>query len=164
MSLMGIGFRLFYEWAAKGRNYEHFLAQFHKNETVTYRRMSNAANSTFNRKRAVHVIGIERWAAHRLRFLLGEPLVMDEYDGYAPGEALSMVELAEEFRTTRAATVALVHELQNKGISLDQKVKHNEAGDLTLGAWLFYMENHMGRETAFLTQATKDQTKAATKA
>lgn len=150
MSLLGPIFNFFYETAAKGKSYEHFLQKFDENEDRVYRRMVNAKDSSFSRKRAVHVIGIERWGTHRLRVLLGEPLVIDEYDGYAPSENLSIQELAEEFKQTRAETVALVHELQKRGIPLSQTVKHNEAGDLSTGAWLFYLENHIGRETTVL--------------
>jgi hypothetical protein len=162
MSLNGFFFRTFYEWAAKGRTYERLLEQFEKNEHVTHARMVNATSIGFNRERAAHVIGIERWAAHRLRVLLGEPLVIDEYDGYAPNSELSMDELAKEFKQTRAATKALVRELQNNGIVLTQTVKHNEVGDLSLGGWLFYIENHTGRETAFLIKRQKHKEKQAT--
>jgi hypothetical protein len=152
--MLGSGtlFRLFYEWAAKGKSFEDLLRKLEKNEAVTYKRMVNATASDFNHERAAHVIGIERWAAHRLRALLGDELVIDEYDGYRPSTQLSMAELAEEFRQTRAATIALVHELQNKGIPLTDTVKHNEVGDLSAGGWLFYIENHTGRETVFLAQ------------
>lgn len=162
MSFMGPIFHFFYETAAKGKSYEHFLQQFDENETRVYGRMLNAKDNSFSRKRAVHVIGIERWGTHRLRVLLGDPLVMDEYDGYAPSENLSMQELAEEFKKTRAETVALVRELQKRGVPLSQTVKHNEAGDLSTGAWLFYLENHIGRETTILPQRSKDEAQQAT--
>ena len=86
---------------------------------------------------------------------------MDEYDGYAPSEHLSMEELAAEFKQTRATTTALVHELQGRGIPLSAKVKHNEAGDLSLGGWLFYIENHTGRETAILTPGSGKKARQA---
>ncbi len=124
--------------------------------------MVNANESDWNHTRAVHVIGIERWGAHRLRVPLGEPLVMDEYDGYAPNDQLSMVELAAEFQQTRAATIAVVRELQNKGIPLSQTVRHNEVGDLSVRGWIFYLENHMGRETTLLTQRKRDKANQVT--
>ena len=164
MSLSGTAFRLFYEWAAKGRSYEDFLRKLQKNETTVHGRLVNARDSAWNRTRAVHVIGIERWGTRRLRVLLGEPLIMDEYDGYAPSAQLSMVELAQEFKQTRAATLAVVHELQNKGIAISQTVKHNEVGDLSAGGWIFYLENHIGRETYLLMQGNKDKAKQVTQA
>lgn len=155
MSLIGKVFYWFYEWKAKGRSYADLLAQFEQNQTVVTPRMEEAKDMAFNRSRAVHVIGIERWGTHRLRVLLGEPLVMDEYDGYAPSKELSMGELAEEFTKTRTETLALIRELQANGINLDQTVKHNEVGDLSLRGWLFYLENHMGRETTVLMRGQK---------
>lgn len=157
MSLLGPIYHFVYETAAKGKSYEHFLQKFDENEKRVYKRMVDAKDTSFSRKRGVHVIGIERWGTHRLRVLLGDPLVMDEYDGYAPSETLSIQELAEEFKQTRAETVALVYELQKRGIPLSQSVRHNEAGDLSVGAWLFYLENHIGRETTILPQRSKDE-------
>lgn len=152
MSLSSRLLRWYYERAARNQGYADHIQRLQNNEAVTHARMSNAFNIAFNRARAAHVIGIERWASHRLRVLLGEPLVMDEYDGYAPSVQLSMAELAREFKETRAATLALVHELQEKGIDLSRTVKHNEVGDLSAGGWLFYIENHTGRETVALLQ------------
>jgi hypothetical protein len=150
MFLRGIALRLHAEWEAKGKSYEELLQRLQKNERTTHERLLNAAELTWNRVRASHVIGIERWGAHRLRTLLGEPLILDEYDGYAPSEEMSMEKLAAEFKRTRAATKALVRELQHKGISLSQTAKHNELGDLSAGGWLVYLSSHTGRETLSL--------------
>lgn len=164
MALTGTLFRLFYEWAAKGKSYEDFLGKLDKNETTVHGRIINATDNSWNRERAVHVIGIERWGTQRLRVLLGAPLVIDEYDGYAPSNQLNMIELAREFTQTRAATVAVVRELQSRGIALSQTVKHNEVGDLTVGGWIFYLENHIGRETHLLMQGNKNKAKQITQA
>jgi hypothetical protein len=161
MSLNGILSRWFYEWAARDKSYEELVQKLHKNEAATYSRMMNANEISFNRARAAHVIGIERWSAQRLRVLLGEPLVIDEYDGYAPSDQLSMAELAKEFKQTRAATIALVRELQNKGVDLSCTVIHNDVGDLSAGGWLFYIENHTGRETLALIPRLFNKTKHA---
>src|SRR5687767_7286836 len=107
MSLTGFFFRLFYEWAGRGKSYDDFLDKLEDTGQVVHARILNATALDFNRSRAVHVIGIERWGTRRLRVALGEPLVLDEYDGYAPHEALSMVQLADEFLQTRAATIAV---------------------------------------------------------
>src|SRR5215213_8982084 len=111
MSINGIVLNWFYEWVAKGKSYADLRQKLQKNEATVYARMSNATELSFNRHQSAHVIGIERWSAHRMRVLLGDSLVIDEYDGYAPSDQLSMVELAEEFRQTREATLALLQEL-----------------------------------------------------
>lgn len=163
MSLIGFFFRTFYETAAKKHSYESLLQQLEENKQKVYERMSNARPSTFNRSRAAHVIGIERWGIQRLRVLLGEPLVIDEYDGYAPSEQLTMEQFAEAFMKTRAETMNVVRELQRRGVALTQTVKHNEVGDLSARGWIFYLENHMGRETMLLApQGSQNKEKPAT--
>jgi hypothetical protein len=144
--------RPYIEWGARGKSYSDLLQRLQDNETATYKRFANATDVELNRSRASHIIGIERWSAHRMRTLLGEPLVIDEYDGYRPGDDLSMDELAEAYRQTRAATYALIRELQVKGVALSQRVWHNELGDISLGAWIVYISSHAGRETLALLQ------------
>jgi hypothetical protein len=82
---------------------------------------------------------------------LGEPLVMDEYDGYAPSTDLTTSELAAEFTRTRAVTKAIVKELQENGVSLSKTAKHNELGDISARAWIAYITNHTDRESRVLT-------------
>ncbi|MCC6456694.1 MAG: DinB family protein [Caldilineaceae bacterium] len=162
MSLKGSLQRLYVEWSAKGDSYEELVQRLRKNESTTHARLLNATEAAWNRERASHVIGIERWGAQRLRTLLGEPLVMDEYDGYAPSTDLSMAELAAEFKSTRAATLALVNELERKGISLAKIAKHNELGDLSLGGWLAYISSHTARETLAVAQRRQNKTSQTT--
>lgn len=149
--------RGFYERAAKNQNYDELLQRLQRNKQAVYSRMINATEFFYNRKSSIHVIGIERWSAHRLRVLLGEPLVIDEYDGYAPSDQLTMPEIAKEFQQTREATIALVKELQSKGIALTQTVRHNDLDEMSLRAWLFYIENHTGRETLMMVQRLTDR-------
>lgn len=53
-------------------------------------RIATAAESKENQTLARHIISIERWSQGRLRTLLGEELVMDEYDGYRPEDGQLM--------------------------------------------------------------------------
>lgn len=162
MSLFGTLSRWFYELAARGKSYDDLVQKLQKTEATVYSRLENASDNTINRARAVHVIGIERWSAHRLRVLLGEPLILDEYDGYAPSDQLSIEELANVFKQTRAATIALAHELRSKGVVIARTVRHNEVGDLSAGGWLFYIDNHTYRETVILVPSVHAKTKQAT--
>lgn len=161
MSLTATVMPAFYEWAAKGQSYEDLQRRLQRNEATTYKRMVNATDFSYNHKSAAHVIGIERWATQRLRVLLGAPLVMDEYDGYAPSKELSMPELAEEFKRTREETKALLSELQRNGVELTRTVAHNEFGEMSLRAWIFYIENHTGRETAMTIQRRQNRVEVA---
>lgn len=152
MSLTGIFLRSHAEWSAKGESYEELLQRLRKNEATTLARLRGIPDVERNRGVARHVIGIERWGAQRLRTLLGEPLVMDEYDGYAPSNDLSIAELTSEFQETRSATIALVDELRRQGIAPSATVKHNELGDLSVGGWIVYISSHTSRETLVLLQ------------
>lgn len=151
MSLSGKFLHWHAEHGAKSKSYQELVERLQENGNTTLSRLLRASDSSFNRKRVVHVIGIERWSAHRMRTLLGEPLVMDEYDGYAPSAELPMAELATAFKETRATTIALLREFEAKGIALSQTAKHNELGDLSAGGWVVYISAHTGRETIGLT-------------
>jgi hypothetical protein len=151
MSLLGAILRSASERNAKGDNYEDLIERLDKNEVKCLPRFANAADTITNRARAAHIIGIERWGQSRLRTLLGEPLVMDEYDGYAPSTDLTTSELAAEFTRTRAVTKAIVKEHQENGVSLSKTAKHNELGDISARAWIAYITNHTDRESRVLT-------------
>jgi hypothetical protein len=150
MSLFGKIFRFITEWDARGKDYPDLLARLQKNEEKSLPRFANAPDAPGNRARASHIIGIENWGQSRLRVLLGKPLVMDEYDGYAPSTDLTTAELAKEFEKTRATTKEIVRELQAKGVSPTATVKHNEIGDISAAGWVVYISAHTGRETNLL--------------
>ncbi len=94
-----------------------------------------------------HISGIERWGQRRLRILLGEPSIQDEYDDYRPGADLSLDEQRAFFRETRAATLALVEQLQAAGIRDDATAPHNDFGPLTVRGWLRYLDIHASLES-----------------
>ncbi len=150
MSLFGIFFHYFTEWDARGKDYPALLERLQKNKEASLPRFAKAADNPKNRARARHMIGIENWGQSRLRVLLGEPLVMDEYDGYAPSTELTTAQLAEEFEKSRARTVEIVKALQAKGVPLSKKVKHKEIGDISAAGWVAYISAHTGREKNLL--------------
>ena len=61
MSFTGFFFRLFYEWAARGKSYDALLEKLEATGRVCHERLLNATEMALNRSRGVHVIGIERW-------------------------------------------------------------------------------------------------------
>ncbi|MCA9918406.1 MAG: hypothetical protein KC445_10670 [Anaerolineales bacterium] len=99
-----------------------------------------------NRRVLSHIIGIELWGQSRMRVALGEPFKDEEYDSYRPSKNRSWEQLKTEFRMTRRKTVALAEELDNQQIAQSTKVKHNQYGELTLGAWLRYLDIHATME------------------
>ncbi len=110
-------------------------------------RLDKYPDSQRNRQVLSHIIGIEQWGQGRLRVGLGEPFKEDEYDSYRPSRNRSWEQLKAEFRTTRKKTVALAEALDDRQVDQFMKVKHNQYGMLTLGAWLRYLDMHANLES-----------------
>ncbi|MFN8444607.1 MAG: hypothetical protein U0175_27730 [Caldilineaceae bacterium] len=94
-----------------------------------------------------HMTGIERWGQQRLRVFLGQPLIVDEYDGYRTATNLSTEEQRVEFRKTRAETVEIVRKIAALKPDLTNKVLHNSFGPLTARGWLRYLDMHANLES-----------------
>ena len=107
-------------------------------------RIAAAADTPGSRFRLGHIIGIERWGARRLRVALGEPLEMDEMNGYMPNESTPLGIMRQDFADTRRATVALVHELEKRRVDPNKTVPHNQFGDYSVRQWLGYIYSHAG--------------------
>jgi hypothetical protein len=135
------------EWPARNKSLADLGHQLDKTGVSIAQRFRQGADNERNRERIAHITGIERWGQRRLRVALGEPLVMDEYDGYRPDKALGVPQLAEAFAQTRAETLDLIRRLRAAAIPPTRTVPHNQFGDLSLRAWLAYLENHAWRES-----------------
>lgn len=99
-----------------------------------------------NRNQLRHVIGIERWGQRRLKTILGEPSVHDEYEGYQPAETRDLAALRDDFSATRAETLAIVNAIQQKGVAETAKADHNDMGEVSLRLWLRYLTMHANFE------------------
>ena len=107
-SITGKLFRvLMVDRSAKNKSLDVLQGQLSESKQTILSKIGVAADNETNREQLSHVIGIERWGQNRLKVLLGEPLKMDEYEGYRPQGMKSLAELAEEFSRTRQATLAL---------------------------------------------------------
>ncbi|MCB0062655.1 MAG: DinB family protein [Caldilineaceae bacterium] len=100
-----------------------------------------------NREQMRHVIGIERWGQRRLKTMLGEPPIHDEYDGYQPAADLDLNALRAEFDSTRAETLRIVDAIKEKGIAETARANHNGMGDVSLKLWLRYLTMHANFES-----------------
>lgn len=120
---------------------------FKQSERTIQERVNNKHDSEFNRKMFSHVIGIERWGQRRLQVWLGEPFVEDEYNNYRPARDMPWEAMGAEFAKTRAQTVAIVQQLAAQAVDSALKVKHNQHGELSLKAWLRYLQMHAELET-----------------
>lgn len=109
--------------------------------------LTDKPDTPANRQQMRHLIGIERWGQRRLKTMLGEPPIQDEYDGYQPSEALAMIALRDEFRATRTKTLEVVRAIQSKGVAETAKANHNGMGDVSLKIWLRYLTSHANFES-----------------
>ncbi|GJM41929.1 MAG: hypothetical protein DHS20C20_22110 [Ardenticatenaceae bacterium] len=110
-------------------------------------KLEKCRESQQNRQHLSHIIGVEQWGQSRLRVGLGEPFKEDSLDAYLPSQNRSWEQLKIEFRIARRKTVALAEELDNKQVDQFLQVKHNQYGDITLGAWLRYLDFYGKRES-----------------
>jgi hypothetical protein len=110
-------------------------------------RYAAAADAESNREHLRHIVGIERWGQSRMEVFLGASLEMDDYDGYCPADDLGWAALQDEFRATRAKTVALARELAAAKLDTSPTVPHNQYGKLSAYAWLHYLDTHANLES-----------------
>ena len=110
-------------------------------ESINHR-LEKYSDSQRNRQVLSHIIGIEQWGQSRLRVGLGEPFSEEEYDKYRPSRSRSWEQLKAEFRLTRKKSVSLAEALDDHQVDQSMTVKHNQYGEMTLGAWLRYLDMH----------------------
>jgi hypothetical protein len=145
MSFIGTIIRPLVQRAAKRLTLTDIRANFETSAQTTSAALEKAADTPRNRNQANHVIGIERWGQQRLNALLGQPLVIDEYDSYRPGESLSLPALREIFLQTRQETLSIIDKIAAAGVE-NETVPHNDLGDISAKGWLYYLESHATRE------------------
>lgn len=132
-------------WMAKGASLEDVSAELEASGKRITQQLIERLPSEKNYKILAHVIGIERWGQSRLQVALGQPLVLDEYDGYRPAMGQSWNELQDAFSTTREQTILLTEQLASAELG-DVTVRHNEFGELSILQWLVYLRTHANSE------------------
>jgi hypothetical protein len=143
MSIAGVIYRkLMIDRKCKDFTLAELQANLEKGKESVLRRHANAADNEKNRALMCHVIGIERWGQSRLQVLLGDPLIEEEYDNYAPADSLTMAELGETFEEVRERLLRLLSELHKANIALTATTPHNQMGNMTLRSWLHYLSFH----------------------
>ena len=138
------------ERPARRATWQRQIADLEASGASIQARCAKASGSARNIDQLRHVIGIERWGQSRLRVALGAPLTTDEYDGYRPEDIGDWSSLTTAFTATRAATVALVPELQAAGLDRSRLIPHNQMGALSVGGWLQYLRLHAGLESKLI--------------
>lgn len=137
---------LILERPARQTTLSQFIAKLEESGRAIEERAAKTADTPSNCTQLAHIAGIERWGQRRLRVLLGEPYVQDEYDGYRPAADLNYAQLRDFFHTTRQDTIRLARQLADMGIADAATVPHNFIGKLSARAWLRYLEIHASSE------------------
>jgi len=145
---------LFIERPAKKRTFEQFVSSLNEVGKTVTERIAKGDETEANSKLIRHIIGIERWGQRRLKVALGEPLLLDEYDGYQPEAGMKVKKLQEVFQTTRHETIYLAQQFATRAIDPNTTVKHNNFGELTLRGWLQYLQGHAKRESRNIKEKT----------
>ncbi len=147
MSLVGKVLGMLMERQGRGASMGEWAERLTQSADGVAERIAGASDTPKNRDVAAHIIGIKRWGQRRLRILLGEPLVRDEYDGYRPATSEGVSTLAQTFRQTRVETVGLVRLLQAEGCGPEAKAPHNDLGETSVLGWLSYLNGHAAMES-----------------
>ncbi|MFN3981576.1 MAG: DinB family protein [Caldilinea sp.] len=151
-SIMGAAASLFIERPGRAKSYDEWKEALAANGAAIDARAASAKDPVQASKMLRHISGIERWGQRRLRILLGEPLIVDEYDSYRPGTDFSLDEQRAFFRKTRTDTLTLVDQLKAARIGDDVTAPHNDFGSLTARGWLRYLDIHASMESKKIRQ------------
>lgn len=135
------------EQPVQRRSYDQLIAALETAGQGIVAHISGKPDTARNRGTLQHIIGIERWGQRRLQSALGAPQLDDEYDAYRPVGDDTLAQLGESFQTTRRESIALARQLQSQGVAKDAAVRHNQFGEISVGAWLRYLALHAGIES-----------------
>jgi len=145
-TLMHGGAKVILEWPGRRKSLDDWADDLSLRGLLVDERARLAKDPEAAQRILQHITGIERWGQRRLRVFLGEPEIMDEYNGYRPGTNLSTEEQRTFFRTTRLETVDLARQLAQAAIDPEARVPHNDFGPLTPRGWLRYLDMHANSE------------------
>ncbi len=144
-TLTGVVSSLLLERPFKNKDMAEIAQEMNLSGGRLKRTFAAAKDNPDNRRLLSHIVGMERWGQSRLGVALGEPLTMDEYDGYRPPPQATWPALQDAFSETRQQTVALIQQLGQTHVA-NIKVPHNQFGPLSVRSWLRYLELHANLE------------------
>jgi hypothetical protein len=147
MNIVSTIFRTFIQFQIRNKSLDQLVARAEESGKTILTNLANKSDTPQSRQKLRHIIGIERWGQRRLKTLLGEPAIQDEYDGYQPAETLDFKALRNAFKQTRTETLALVRKLQKKGVAEQGTANHNGMGDVSVPIWLGYLTGHANFES-----------------
>ena len=151
MNPIGMIFRLYFTWQSRNKSLNELISQSEASGKTIWDDLKDKSDTPANREKLRHIIGIERWGQRRLKTLLGEPPLTDEYNGYQPAESLDFKALRAEFKSTRAETAKLLRTLQKKGLAKTGQAYHNSMGEIPITVWAGYLTMHANMEYKRIT-------------
>lgn len=147
MNPVSILFRTVFQVQIINKSLADLIQQAEESGQTIVEYLADKPDTPKNRQQMRHVIGIERWGQRRLKTILSEPPIQDEYDGYQPSESLDLAGLRNEFQITRADTLAIARGIEQKGVAETARANHNGMGDVSLKIWLRYLTMHANFES-----------------
>lgn len=136
------------EGPAEGQSFAALRDNFIANGEAIVERFSRVADNDRNRAQLRHIIGIEKWGRGRLQSAVQHrPWVMDGHQEYKPDESKTLPELVEIFQDQRRRTVEFAQSLHEAPPTENDKIPHNSLGDLSVRAWLRYLDKHADIES-----------------
>ena len=143
--LMGTILRFIVVTPARSTTMNELITRLQQNGGTISQTMHAAPDIPKNRKQIAHIVGIERWGLNRMRTAFGEKMGHEEYDAYRPNNGLTTEQMAQAFDETRTETIALAEQIETEN-KAEAIAPHNDMGDISLKAWLFYLDQHAMRE------------------
>ena len=144
-------FKTVAEWVVerpgRSKSYDEWKQQLNVSGAAIEARAAQSNSPDRARSVLRHLTGIERWGQRRLQILLGAAPIQDNYDGYQPDADLDLAGQLAAFAQTRAATLKLVDQLKEVGVSDTLKADHNDYGQLSARGWLRYLDLHASLES-----------------
>jgi hypothetical protein len=134
--------QLFFEKPGRTLDYTAHITGLRTSGDALVTQFRHARDDQHNRALIRHIVGIEHWSQARLRELLGAAPFREEYDKYQPSAQHTVSELADIMQQTRAQSCAIVQQLADANIDLQQRITHNQFGPLTASGWLVYIRSH----------------------
>ena len=133
---------LFFERKTVGKNYTDYRQLFGESSSFIQELIDRAEDNWKSRWELLHIIGMERWMQSRMKVALGAPYIQEEYDGYRPPEDMAWSDLKQTFIAVREASCDLCTEFDAKSVDARQKINHNQAGPMSVKAWMEYLLRH----------------------
>ncbi len=147
MNIVSLIFRTVFQIQTINKTFDQLIQDAQRSGQTIDTYLADKVDTPRNREQMRHVIGIERWGQRRLRTVLGEPPTQDEYEDHQPAPTLELAAMRDEFRATRATTIELAQEIQQRGIAETTTANHNAFGDISPKLWLRYLTMHANFES-----------------